>query len=281
MLINHDSIVSYITILMSFLSGASINLEQFKDDKKAYATQINSAREWNLDDPNLPENSVAVIPVQGVITTWKSMQIECMVKQANDNPNIIAILFITNSPGGMVVYTDILANTIKNSSIPVVDYIIGMEASAALWAMSGADLRICSSPLDYVGSIGVMMNYMDFTRMLKEKFMIDIESFYARKSTRKNEVARALADVNKPLDERSAGLLDDLDFTNDYFHQAIQSNLSIDAGSEVFSGAIYYAQKSIDLGLANEINPSVEYALEQAFALGMKSKINTIINQNN
>ena len=74
-------------------------------------------------------------------------------------------------------------------------------------------------------------------------------------------------------------MLDDLDFTNDYFHTAIQTNLNIKPDSEIFSGAIYYAQKAIDLGMAHEINPSVEYALEQAFALGMKSKINSIINQ--
>jgi protease IV len=281
-LIHADVIQSYIPIFLSFLSGQQINLADFKDDKKAYAVAVgmNTATKYELDNPNILENSVAVIPINGVITTWKSMDIENSIKMAQANPNIIAILFITSTPGGMVVYTDILSNTIKNSSIPTVSYVIGMDASAGMWMTSGASKIILSSPLDYIGSIGVMTGFTDFSKLL-EKYGITSKELYARKSSRKNEFHRALMDTSKTEEEKVAGILDDLDFTNDYFHNAISENLGIPLASEVFSGAIYTAQKGIDLGLAHEINPSVEYALETAYNLGLQNKIKSIFNQNN
>jgi len=276
-LLHADIIQSYVPIFISLLSGKSVNLDEFKDDKKAYATTvgINTVSKWDLNDPNIAENSVAVIPVSGVITTWKSMDIENNFKMALANPNIIATLFITSTPGGMVVYTDILSNTIKNSSKPVVNYVIGMQASAGMWIMSGVTRTILSSPLDYIGSIGVYTSYPDFTKLL-DKLGINILDIYASKSTRKNEFSRAIQDVNKTTEEKTAGIISDLDFTNDYFHQAISANLGIDLSSEVFTGAIYYAQQGIDLGLAHEINPSVEYALETAYNLGLTNQINSL-----
>ncbi len=278
-LINADVIQSYIPIFLSLLSGQSINLSDFKDDKKAYAVAVgmNTATKYDLDNPNILENSVAVIPVNGVITTWKSMEIENSIKMAQANPNIIAILFITSTPGGMVVYTDILSNSIKNCSIPTVSFVIGMLASAGMWMMSGANKIIMSSPLDYIGSIGVMTSYTDFSKLM-EKYGITSKELYARKSGRKNEFHRALMDASLTEEEKVAGILDDLDFTNEYFHNAISTNMGIPLDSEVFSGAIYSAQKGIDLGLAHEINPSVEYALETAYNLGLINKVKTMFN---
>lgn len=274
-LIHQDVISSFIPIFISFISGHQIDLSQFKDDKKAYAVAagINTATKYDLISAEIPENSVAVIPVNGVLTTWKSMEIENNVKLAQANPNIISILFITSTPGGMVVYTDILSNTIKNCLIPTVSFVIGMQASAGMWSMSGVNRIILSSPLDYVGSIGVMTSYTDFSALLK-KYGIEQLDLYARKSTRKNEIYRALQDTSKTIEERNDPVLNDLDFTNDFFHDAISANLNIPKDSEVFTGAIYTAQKGIDLGLAHEINPSVEYALETAYNLGIKNKIN-------
>ena len=69
-----------------------------------------------------------------------------------------------------------------------------------------------------------------------------------------------------------------LDFANDFFHKDIQTNLGIAKDSEVFSGAIYYAQEAIKHGLCHEIG-SMEYALETATQLGAKNKINSFINK--
>lgn len=275
---------SYIPLFISIIKGGSINPNDFKADGKyvPYAVSaLNIANRFELQDPSLPENSVAVIPIQGVMTGDKTMQLQSYVQQAEQNDNIVAIVLLVNSPGGMVFYTDITAATIANCSKPVVSYVLQMACSAAQWLISGSDKIIVSSQLDYLGSIGVMMSFNDYAGLLKNKLGVDIYEIYATKSSRKNEMSRALKNVNLEQAAREQLIIKDLDFTNEVFHSAIKSNLNIAEDSEVFSGATFMAAEAIKLGLAHEINPDFGYAIETAYKLGLTNKIKSIINQNN
>ena len=60
---------------------------------------IQIAEDYELTNPNLPENSIAVITVEGGIYPYISYRIEQLVKAANANPNINGILFFVNTPG--------------------------------------------------------------------------------------------------------------------------------------------------------------------------------------
>ncbi len=275
-LIHRDTALSYLPMLIAFLNGndqfASLmpKAEQEKHSKPrilAMGSEPGSMVRYEFDDPCIPDNSIAVIPIQGTILSWKSMNIVEAVRKASDNENIIALLFPTNSPGGMVFYTDILANEIKNCKKPTVASIMNMSASAAMWITSAMDYRIATSKMDWIGSIGVFTSYTDMQVMLKEKLGITITDIYATLSTRKNEMTRALLEGNqKPI-------IDDLDFVNEIFHTAIRENLGIKADSEVFTGAIYNAQQAINHGLINEIN-SLDYAIDYAYKAGLTNKIN-------
>jgi len=252
-----------------------------KDKVKPYAINpslIGAVGKYDLTSPDIQENSVAVIPVQGVLTGWKSMELEQFIKQADANPNIISKLFLVNSPGGMVFYTDILGNTNANSEKPSVSYVLQMAASAAMWFVANTDKIIASSPLDQFGSIGVMTTYMDFTKLLSEKLGITKEDFYARLSTNKNEISRLLQDLTLTPEERTGPLLDQLDYINEMFHSVIRDQLDIAADSEVFSGKMYYAPKAIELGLAHSIG-TFENALQTAYNMGIVNSIKTYGNK--
>ena len=278
-LINTDVILSYIPYFFSFLNGGSIDWKKIAGDNniKPYclAEPINTAHRFDLQDQNLPENSIAIIPIQDVITSDKSMLIEMYIRQAIANPNVIAILFMVSTPGGMVLYTDILAKFIKDCPLPTVAYVVGYAASSGAWLISGTNRIIASSPLDTFGSIGVMTSFTDIASFLKTKLNIDIFDVYATKSTRKNEITRALQNTSLSMEDRTKLVTKELDFVNEFFHSAIRENLGIKEDSEVFTGASYHAQDAISLGLAHEIN-TLDYALSTAQQLGIKSKINQL-----
>ncbi|MEI6899939.1 MAG: S49 family peptidase, partial [Bacteroidota bacterium] len=198
-LIHTDTALSYIPLLVAFLSGKDEKLSLFKptDEDKRRATpkalaigQLNTVTEFEFSDPDIPANSVAVIPVWGPVVPSKSMQLIDSIRLAENNPNINSILFPVNSPGGTIFYLDILSEEIKTTSKPTVAVIMNCCASAAMWITSAMDYRIATSPMDQVGSIGTMVSVMDF-RGLLEKIGIKEMQLYADKSILKNASVRS------------------------------------------------------------------------------------------
>ncbi len=274
-LISRDSAISYLPAFIAFLNGAKFDLTSQEDKKPSILTfdsfgrpqPINTAQVWELCDNSIPENSIAMIPIQGVIRSWSTMQLINDIKTAEANPQINSIVLLVSSPGGMTSQLDIAARTIKNSTLPSVAVIFEMAASAAMWLTSAMSYRIATSPMDMVGSIGTKTSFTDISGLLKDKLGITITDIYATKSTNKEAEIRALL-----ANGDTGPIVERLDFVNDYFHSQIQANLGISADSEVFSGSLYFAQKAQDLGLINEIN-TVEYALEYAYNVGLKYKL--------
>ncbi len=270
-LIDRETVVSYYPLLLAFLNG-----QKFSGDglipsvrKKPIAASegdnfLNPVNPLQLSDPSIPVNSVAVIPIDGVLCSWDTMELIGYIQQAIANPNIISILFVVNTPGGMITYLDLCANEIKNSPKPTVGLIMNLAASAGMWLTSAMDYRIAISPMARIGSIGVMTSYVDMSILLKEKLGIVASDFYASKSTRKNEDVRSF--IADPTN--TALFTAELDFINEIFHATIMENLGIKADSEVLTGAIYYAQQAMDLGLINEIN-SIDFAFHKAYELGL------------
>jgi len=270
-LIHQDTAISYLPVLLAFVKGQEILL-QANEEKQPYVLawdgtgdQINTVSRWNLDDDAIPDNSVAIIPIDGVICSWDSMWFINLIQQVKANPSINAVLFQVNSPGGMVNGIDLLSNSIRTMGKPSVAMVMGMAASAAVWAISGCTYRIATSPIDMIGSIGTKTTFQDYAGLL-EKVGIKVEDIYATLSTRKEEEFRAF----KAGD--TGPIIAMLDFINEVFHKTVQDNLKIDAGSEVFTGAMYFAAKAQQLGLIDEIG-TMESALQKAYQLGLKYKI--------
>lgn len=272
-LIHQDTAISYLPVLIAFVRGQDFSVET-KDNPIRIVTYmdpmqpVSTVGRWNLDNPDIPENSVAVLMIDGPITSWNSMDLMARLKMAEANPRINSVILQVNSPGGMVSQLDLLVGTIKNLQKPVVSVITGMAASAAMWLISATSYRIATSKIDMIGSIGAKVSLQDFSGLLA-KIGIKIEDFYASKSTRKEEEYRAWKESGDT--EKITGMVD---FINEAFHAAIRENLGIKADSEVFTGAVYFAEQAKSLGLINEIN-SPDYALAYAYKVGLINKINT------
>lgn len=271
-LIHEDTAMSYVPAMIAFLRGQQVVLGDYKMPKP-YVVGIRQPGEqislvqyhWELNDENIPENSVAVVVIDGPICSWNSMDIMTRLKEIQENDRINAVLLQVNSPGGMVLGIDLLASAIKNLGKPVVAMTTGMTCSAAAWITATATRRIATSGMDMFGSIGVMTSLSDY-KGLFEKYGIKQVDLYATKATRKNEASRAWAESGdtKPMQ-------DFLDQVNEFFHKAITDNLGIKEDSEVLTGATFWAQKALDLGLIDEIG-TMDSALETAYSLGLKNK---------
>jgi len=81
------------------------------------------------------------------------------IRQAESESAIKGMLVRIDSGGGYPVASEIVANTLKKSSLPSVGLIREMGASGAYLIATGADV-IIASPFSDIGSIGVTMSYI-------------------------------------------------------------------------------------------------------------------------
>lgn len=242
--------------------------------------QIKINNQYDLANGATEPNSVAIIPIQREILSWRTEQIMQLIDVANADPNIVSILFDISTPGGMVTNTDLAAAKIKSSAKPTVGYVRDMVASAGMWIASAMNYRIASSALDRAGSIGTMARVMDMTRMYRDKLGIDVQDVYATKSTDKNGWYREFFNQDLTKEQQQQQLIEDLDFVNNHFHAAVIENLGLSSDSEVLTGKMYHAEKAIELGLLNEIN-SMDYAINYAHKLGVENSIKSYIHSQN
>jgi protease-4 len=270
--------VNYLPLLVSFLNGQQIKIDASllgKTNELPFAIKgtadINTVDRYDLDSPDLPENSIAIIPIQGVMFDYHTQRLSSFLQMAQNNPAINSVLFVVNSPGGMVTQIDLVSDQITNFPKPIISFVQDLNASASAWLTSGSKKIILSSRLNRVGSIGVMTSFTDLWPAL-EKFGIDHREIYATKSTGKNDTKRTITNPKLSKEDQEKLLIEDLDFVNEIFHSVIIKNRGLSADSEVLDGKIYYAEKGIELGLADEIN-TIDYALTLAHQLGLENKI--------
>jgi protease-4 len=131
------------------------------------------------------ECNVAVIPVDGEITTFpyvyetdtdgseivttNMVDILSRIEVAEDyDPDIQGILMLIDSSGGSPSASKLIADELKNSSRPVAAFVLDVAASGGYYIATGAD-TIIANPFSDVGSIGVTMSYLDYTKQNEEQ----------------------------------------------------------------------------------------------------------------
>src|SRR3989344_6746878 len=110
-----------------------------------------TALPYPVDDTADPANQYPIAVVDDVLY---------QLRLAENDPNIEGILVIIDSLGGTPVASEILADAIKASPLPVAALIRDYGTSGGYLAATGAD-TIFASPLSDVGSIGITMSYVE------------------------------------------------------------------------------------------------------------------------
>lgn len=130
--------------------------------------------------------NIAVIPIEGDIVGYATADytddegniteyggtvaddIVQKIRIAENDPNINGILLRINSGGGWIVASSIIADAVAASPLYTVALIRDIGASGAYLAATAAD-AIVASPMSDVGSIGITMSYLDYSKKNAEE----------------------------------------------------------------------------------------------------------------
>jgi protease-4 len=128
-----------------------------------------------------PAGTVAIIPLHGIVGKHlSSLEMACggcsldtfqnQLKVAGGNPRIAKILLDVHSPGGTVTGTPETGKLVAaiGQVKPVWAFTDSECCSAALWIASQCE-RVYATESANVGSVGVRMVLLDFTRKLEEE----------------------------------------------------------------------------------------------------------------
>ena len=161
------------SLIASFINRQTEFAQETTTPLTAYAIDAKDVNGTKYSDregfSSAPKNSVAVISVKGVLMKEDMVcgpagtsTLGRIIQQADNNPDISAMVLHIDSPGGTVDGTEALANIIRNTNKPVVAFADGLMASAAFWIGSAASEIMTSTDTDEIGSVGVIMRFADW-----------------------------------------------------------------------------------------------------------------------
>ena len=210
-----------------------------------------------------PSGNVAHIKVNGPIfsddaggfmggAVADSTSIVKLIEKASDNPEVKAILFEINSPGGSAVASYEIAEAIKKSNKTTVAWMREAAASGGYWVASATD-HIVANPMTITGSIGVIASYIEWEGTLER-----YNASYRRL------VSGEYKDLGTPFkemtSEEEAIFQENLDLIRNMFVEEVVANrgLSRDAVDEIADGRFYIGKQAFELGLVDELGGKAE-----------------------
>ncbi len=212
----------------------------------------------------IAEKHTALIDLKGIIasdTQSSSDKIITSLKSAFSNKHTHGVILRINSPGGSPVQAGYINDEIKRlreifPKIPLYVVIGDICASGGYYVASAAD-KIFVDKASLVGSIGVLLDGFGFSGAL-EKLGIERRLLTAGED-------KSFLDPFAPLDpaqkEHAENLLKEI---HDQFINVVKEGRGSRLTNKinVFSGNVWTGQKSIELGLADEIG-STDYVARE------------------
>jgi protease-4 len=139
--------------------------DQLTDDRVLYGVAIVAAVllgavlapfAWGATATAGGGGTVAVVELQGAISTQTTGAVEADLAEARRNDSIDAVVLAVNSPGGSVAASESLYLAVNRTAaeMPVVVSVEGAAASGGYMAALGGDV-IYTTPSSMVGSVGV------------------------------------------------------------------------------------------------------------------------------
>ncbi|MBU2561352.1 MAG: signal peptide peptidase SppA [Nanoarchaeota archaeon] len=176
-----------------------------------------------------------------------STEIVRLIEKADENPDVKAILFEINSPGGTAVASYEIAHAIQKANKTTAAWIREAGASGAYWVATATD-HIVANPMTITGSIGVIASYIEFEGTLQR-----YNASYRRL------VSGEYKDMGSPFkemtDEEELIMQDSLDLIRQIFIEDVAKNRKLpqETVDEVADGRFYLGVQAKELGLIDEL----------------------------
>lgn len=249
------------SIMAGNLQAAADFLRQ-KEPVAKVVTVPYLAHFWELDDINLPDNSVAVIFLTGMLYAWETDWLISTIQAAEANPAVCGIVLVIDGPGGHATRVDVAAAAIKDCQKPIATLITGYMCSAHYWLGTSADRVFAVSQMCVVGSVGAMCEYIGMKNYFKN-LGIDMRDIYPDSSDLKNEEVRALEEGDESITKKRLAKLHKL------FAESVADNIGIpyDPALEIYRGRTFTADEAVAAGYIDQIaslNDVVKWVLTEA-----------------
>lgn len=197
---------------------------------------------------------VVVIPLEGAMSrngdycAWGTSHIGSWILEAYADPNVAGVILETNSGGGAVDGTELLAEIIRQRTKPVVAYVTGMAASAAYWVVSQCDEIIMeSASASEVGSIGIIAMHMDMSKAYEDA------GFKVTIIRSQGSEEKALFNSFEPLtpEIKAAVQAEMAPIKEAFINQVIKARPAV--SEELTKGAMYSGKQAVKNGMATSI----------------------------
>lgn len=202
--------------------------------------------------------NVALIEIKGSILVEKggqflfedvtsSTEIRKLIKKADKNPNIKAIIFEINSPGGSAVASEEIADAIKKTNKTTVAWIREIGTSGAYWIASASD-NIVANRMSITGSIGVIASYLQFGGFLSDH-NVSYERLVSGQYKDIGSPFKKLTPSERLLFQKS------IDEIHDYFVEEVAKNRNLKKRDvqKIASGLFYLGSEAKELGLIDTL----------------------------
>lgn len=174
--------------------------------------------------------------------------IASLLEYVMQSEDIDGAILVFNTPGGTTQSLIRLEEVLQHRTKPVVAVVDGMCASAGMYAASLCDRIIALNKMCNVGSIGVMVQLVDYGPYYKKQGIKIIE-IYPPESADKNKSYR------DAIDGKTQTMIDEvLTPLAVNFQDIVKTHRPVDESIEgVLSGKMFYAEDAIKAGLVDEI----------------------------
>jgi len=203
------------------------------------------------------KDKIAVIEVEGVI--MKSKLIIEHLHKAEEKKNVKAVILRINSPGGAVAPTQEIYDEVRRidqaytdskgkKSKPIYASFSSMAASGGYY-LGAATRKICALPGTITGSIGVIMQFMDLSKLYD----------FAKLNPQTIKAGRYkdIGQPTRPLTKEEKGIMDNMikgvhkQFISD-INKTRKSKIKGDI-NEHAQGQIFSGEDAMKLGLVDEL----------------------------
>ncbi len=196
---------------------------------------------------------VAVIPVEGVITSQSADMVEKLLQRVMDEADVKALIVEIDSPGGEVTASDEIYQRLvafkEQTNLPLIVSMQGMAASGGYYVACAGD-HIVAQRTTVTGSIGVYMGGINISKLM-EKYGIEDTTVVSSGSDYKlaGSATREFTDQMKQYVQSHVD--DDLEL----FKSVIVTgrNLKPEVVDAVASGEIFSGTDALKLKLIDQV----------------------------
>ena len=218
--------------------------------------------------------AVAIIRVEGVIASgappidpfstpggaYSGVVVDHLI-QAEEDPDVKAVVLRVDSPGGSVVGSDEIYQQVSVMTKPVVASMGELAASGGYYVSAPAD-EILANPGTLTGSIGVISQFINIGGLLKE-YGVEVTTIKSGEFKDIGSLFRSMSEEEKTSWQAI------IDETYEEFVQIVADGreLPVDTVKDLADGRIYTGRQALELGLVDQLG-NLSVAVQLAAELG-------------